>query len=104
MRYKQFIIRKKILRENMTKIYGLIIGQCTPALRSALKADKNFESESEIFEALWLLKSIKTVSSGMDIKANPDLTLHKQLLTFLTMQQGQNESNDDYLVRCNSWY
>ena len=104
MSYKQFIICEEILQENITKIYGLIIGQCMPALRSALKANKNFKSKSEIFEALWLLKSIKTVSSGVDIKENPALTLHKQLLTFLTMQQGQSESDDDYLVRFISWY
>jgi len=85
MRYKQFIIHEKILQENIIKIYGLIIGQCTLALRSALKADKNFNSKTETFEALWLLKSIKTVLLGMYIKANPALTLHEQLLTFLTM-------------------
>jgi len=104
IRYKQFIIREEILQENITKIYGLIIGQCTPTLRSALKADKDFKPKSEIFEALWLMKSIKTVSSGVDIKANPALTLHEQLLTFLTMRQRQNESDDDYLVRFNSQY
>jgi len=104
MRYEQFITRKEILQENITKIYGFIIGQCLPALRSALKADKNFKSKSEIFKALWLLKRIKTVLSGVDIKAGPALTLHEQLLTFLTTRQRKNETDDDYLIRFNSWY
>jgi len=104
MRYKQFIIREEILQENITKIYGLIIGQCTPALRTALKVDKDFKSKSETFEALWLSKCVKTVSSGVDINANPALALHKQLFTFLMTQQGKNESDDNYLIRFNSQY
>jgi len=32
MRFKQFMSREEILDENVMKLYGLIIGQCTPAL------------------------------------------------------------------------
>jgi len=102
MKYKQFIIRKKILQKNVTKVHGLVIGQCTPAIKSAIKTDKDFKSKPEIFEALWLLKSVKTVSSGVDIKVNPALTLHEQLLTFLTMRQGQKNSMT--IIRFNSLY
>ena len=38
----------------------------------------------------------------MDTKANPALTIHEQMLIFVTMRQGQSESDDDYLKFFNS--
>ena len=38
----------------------------------------------------------------MDIKTNIDLTLHEQIIIFLTTKQGQMESDDDYFSRFNS--
>ena len=36
------------------------------------------------------------------MKANPDLTLHKQIIISVTTNQGKTESDDDYLSRFNS--
>ena len=36
------------------------------------------------------------------MKANPALTLHEQMLIFITTRQGQSESDDDYLNKFNS--
>ena len=36
------------------------------------------------------------------MKANTDLTLHEQMIVFLTAKQGQTELDDDYLSRFNS--
>ena len=38
----------------------------------------------------------------MDRKANPALTLHEQMLIFMTTRQGQSESDDNYLNKFNS--
>ena len=38
----------------------------------------------------------------MDTKANPALTLHEQMLIFVTTIQGQSESDDNYLNKFNS--
>ena len=84
------------------KIYGLVIGQCTPALRSTLKGDDEYNNKSESFDALWLMKKLQTVTAGMDLKANLALTLHEQLIIFFMTCQGQTESDNDYLVRFNA--
>ena len=36
------------------------------------------------------------------MKANPDFTLHEKMMIFLTTNQGQTESDDDYLSNFNS--
>ena len=36
------------------------------------------------------------------MKANPHLTLHEQMIIFLTEKQGQTEFYDDYLSKFNS--
>ena len=38
------------------------------------------------------------------MKANPVLSLHEKILSFLTMRQGIKESDDEYLTRFNSRY
>jgi len=38
----------------------------------------------------------------VDLKINSALTLHKQILLFFTMRQGQIESEDKYLTRFNA--
>ena len=102
IKYRRFLDREETLRENINKLYALIMGQCTTALRSVIKGDSDFESKSRDFDALWLLEKVKKISAGVDANANPVLTLHEQLLIFLNIRQGQTESDDNYLTRFNS--
>ena len=45
---------------------------------------------------------LKKVTAGVDAKANPVLVLHKQIISFFKVRQGQNKTEDDYLVRFNT--
>ena len=47
-------------------------------------------------------KKIKKTTAGVDMKANPALTLHEKMLIFMTTIQDQSESDDDYLNKFNS--
>ena len=40
--------------------------------------------KSSDFDTLWLLKKIKKTTVDVDMKANPALTLHEQILIFMT--------------------
>ena len=102
LRAKRFLDREETLGQNVFKIYALVIGQCSPALKSALKGDAEYTKKSASFDALWLLKKLKVISSGVDVKANPTLTLYEQAILFFDTRQGTTESDDDYLVRFNS--
>ena len=49
-------------------------------------------------------KKIKTITSAVNSKANPVLSLHEQILYFLTMHQVITESDNEYLTRFNYQY
>ena len=55
MRIKRYLDREKTLYHNITKLYAVIIGQCTPALKSTIKGDSESEEKSKKFDALWSL-------------------------------------------------
>ena len=42
MKIKRYLDNEDRLRENINKIYGLVIGQCTIALLSTLRSDKDY--------------------------------------------------------------
>ena len=45
---------------------------------------------------------MKKTSAVMEMTTNADVTLHVQMIIFLTTKQGQTESDDEYLSSFNS--
>ena len=102
MRVKRYMDLKDILIQNTNKLYGIVIGQCTPELISIIKVEAEYKKKSSDFDTLWLLQKVNKTTAGVDMKANTDLRLHEIMIIFLNTKQGQTESNDDYLSRFNS--
>jgi len=102
MNLKMYLLCEENLWQNIVKNYGIVIGQCTPALRSTLKSDNDYTTNSMAFNSLWLLKKLKALTARVDSTANLSFSLHEQILFFFNTHQGQMESDDDYLVRFNS--
>ena len=101
-RVNKYIDREEVLTENARKLYSIVIGQCTPPLRSTIKGDAEYGKKSSDFDTLWLSKNIKKTTAGVDTKANPALTLHEQILIFMTMIQGQSDTDNNYLNKFSS--
>ena len=59
MRVKKYIDREQVLTENANKLYSIVIGQCTPPLRSTIKGDAEYGKKSSDFDNLWLKKRLK---------------------------------------------
>ena len=102
IKVKRYMDREETLHENLNKLYAVVIGQCTNALRSTLKGDTEYVEKSNKFDTLWLLEKLKKVTAGVDAKANPVSVIHEQILSFLNLRQGQNELEDEYLARFNA--
>ena len=77
-RIKKFVSRDYVLRSNMEKLYGLLWGQCSSALQATIKGINEYEDTSDDFVPIWLLIEIKKAISGIDLKANPRLTLYRR--------------------------
>ena len=68
----------------MNKIYGIIFGQCTPIIQSALKGFPDYENKSKDCYCLWLMEELKIngrSGNKRKPKANPNRTDH----IFVTM-------------------
>ena len=65
------------------KNYSLVIGQCTSALISTLRSEKEYKDNSKALDTLWFLEKNKVVTTGVDTKADPILSLHKQFFLFI---------------------
>lgn len=99
---KLYVAREQTMKSNKSKIYSLIWGQCSPGLQAIIQGDKDFVTKEEKRDVLWVLEQVKLATAGIDERANQYENMCQVLLTFLTMRQGETESNDDYLERFKS--
>ena len=56
MRAEKCIYREEFLTDIANKLYGVVIKQCMPHLRSTIKGDAEYRKNSSVFDTLWLLK------------------------------------------------
>jgi len=82
MQLKRYMDHEDNLSENIVKLFGVVYGQCTLALKATIKGDDEYENKANNFDTKWLLEKIKIITASIDIKANPMLSLHEQLILF----------------------
>ena len=99
---KEFVKGLSLVKSNLKKLYSLVYGNCTDGVHTMLKADSEYDEKSRVFDYEWLFKKVKSIVSGLDTKVNLRVSLHASMLNFLTMRQGESETNDDYLTRFKS--
>ena len=85
--------REEKIKENRNKIYGIVFGQCAPSLQSAPKGVRNYEKNPKDCDFFWIMEELKKIMTGVDVKANPRLSLIEHLILFVTMPQGPTEKN-----------
>ena len=96
-RIKKFVDREIEVETNLKNIYGLIKGQCFHSLSALLKQENDFEGRDSVQDVLWLMEKIEKITSGLDSKSNRQCNLFDALLTFITMRQGESESDTAYM-------
>lgn len=82
--------RKALLQENISKLYGRMLGQCTPALTADIKNRSDFLIRNASVDALLLVETILKVSAGVDRRAN------EYLIFYTKMNQGKTQTMVDY--------
>ena len=99
---KNFSSRKNLLASNMTKLYSLIIGQCTSAMICNAKKEKEYAVKSRECDALWLLKVLKKLCSGINSSHNVYLTAVRKIRDYVNCIQKESESSASYAERLTS--
>jgi hypothetical protein len=98
-RVKLYVAREMKLQDNMDKLYGIITGQCSHSLISILENDVDFSEKDEKCDVIWLLKKLKEIMAGLDVKSNKRSNLHEALVAFVKTEQYSGESDDNYMKR-----
>eukprot|EP00957_Ditylum_brightwellii_P011492 869027-Ditylum_brightwellii.AAC.1 len=78
----------------MEKLYGVIIGQCTDSLLSGIKGDDSYEDAKMDSNALWLLRILKQISAGINMKKNEVQSFINKLRELVMLIQKPAESLD----------
>ena len=96
---KIFADRRKCVTNNLTALWGVIMGQCTPALQEELRAEDAYEGKATSYDSIWLLKTLQRVTAGMNKSNNAYYSLFHALKDFYTIRQKDGESVEDYFRR-----
>ena len=76
-----------MLRQNQTKLWGVICDQCPPALQVELKGDQEFAVAMAQYDNVWLLTKLKMTTTGIDRSVSPYQALVNSLTLFHTLRQ-----------------
>ena len=88
--------RIELMGENMEKLYGVMIGQCTDSLLSEIKGDDGYEDAEMDSNALWLLQTLKRISAGINTKKNEVQSYVNKLRDLIMLIQKPGESLDAF--------
>ena len=70
--------------------------------KSDLQHLEDYKNKSRENDVIWLLEELQKLTAGIDVKANKRDNMIEAMICFLTMRQGNSESNDDFLRHFNS--
>ena len=96
--------RMHLYIKNKKRLYALLYGQCTPSLISSIKSTPNFTTFDDARDIMWLLKTVKLLSVGIDENNNELVSAHDAVRRFFHMYQKPLETNDDYLERFKEYW
>ena len=96
---KKFGARRQQAIDNLVKVYGLIWGQCSAGLQTAIKGESGYDDATDSHDVVWLLRNLQKVVSGVDTKANKLYVEQEALVAFTTISQGATESTDGFITR-----
>ena len=97
-----FASRRNILQQNQIKLWGVIWGQCSPALQTETKGNDDFIVESTKYYCVWLPQKLKLAAAGIDRSVSPYQALVNSLTFFHTLRQQCDESIENYRRRFES--
>ena len=99
---KVFAGQRLVVKQNKTKLYGVIWGQCTSALQSELMGDPAYKMKLTEFDCVWLLSTLKLLSAGMDKNSNTYVSTFHALKGFYSLRQTREETMEAYHRRFES--
>ena len=99
---KIFSHRQRIMRNNVNRLYELIWGQCSDALKAEVKGHQAYPKKKEDRDTMWLLQELKKATSGLSRNVNVYVSMFNLLRKFYSTKMKENESLESYHLRFES--
>ena len=80
---REYVSRQSKYRDNMSKAYALILGQCTTGLKNKLEARKDWEDMEN--KPIKLLKAIKEITHNYQDSRFPIASIFKAIKTVMKL-------------------
>jgi hypothetical protein len=96
-RIKLYVSKESDLVQNIQAIYSKIWGQCSEGLQNVVKYNDKYKENEKKKDVVWLLKTIKKATTGLDEMGNPRVIYFNALKAFVNMRQGGSEGDESYL-------
>ena len=90
--YKAYMDRTTTLRTNCEKLFSLLLGQCTPAMRSKLESREDWKAMKASYLVVNLLVALRDVTYKFEGHKNSYLSIHLAQRDAMLVKQGNNES------------
>ena len=89
--------RKTAASSNMAALWGIVMGQCSGSLQQHVKVKEDYESH--LYDAVWLLQTLKKVISGVTQQSNVYHSTFHALKDLYKMRQKNDETVEEYFRR-----
>lgn len=96
---KEYMLRKRTFSSNKSKSFSIILGQCSPSLKSRLKGQDDWKDMQKNNNVVRLLKSIKMWMMNQQETQYPTVSTLLSVQALFSMRQNKYESLEDYRTR-----
>lgn len=96
---KEYMLRKRTFSINKSKSFSIIMGQCSPSIRSRLKGQEDWKDMQKWNNIVRLLKSIKMWMMNQQETQCPTVSTLLSIMALFVMRQNKYESLDDFRTR-----
>ena len=96
MEGKKFLDREELLRNNVSNLFALVMGQCTEAVCTELKTEADYQERVTASDALWIMKRLKMIEAGINHSHNVFLTGMTKLREAVNCIQKPTETSEAY--------
>ena len=96
---KYYVKRVQVLKDSIPKLYCISLGQFTPGFQNEVQGDPYYDTNSDLFDCLWLMEKLRLNSSGIPHTSNPLHAGFHAPKEMFNLHQGKTDSMDSLYKR-----